>query len=65
MAAGMVKAGSHDPVSDPIITQIKDVTDVNQYFYRYDPQRLSESFQSGQDEILSFFPCPSETLSSI
>ena len=28
----------------------REVTDANQYFYRYDPERFSESLQSGHAE---------------
>ena len=64
MAVEMVKAGSYDWISGSDY-QFKEVTDANQYFYRYDPQRFIESLQSGHVEILSVFPCPSEILSSI
>ena len=36
--------------------RFKEVTDVNQYFYLNDPQRLSDSSQSGHAEILSVVP---------
>ena len=38
--------------------RFKEVTDANQYFYRDDHQRFSESLQSGYAEILSVFPLP-------
>ena len=39
----MVKAGSHDSIfGSDYHSESKEVTDANQYFYRYDPKHLAK-----------------------
>ena len=60
ITVGMVNADSHDSIfgSDRLSLRFKEVTDANQYFYPYDPQRFSKICKVAMLKSAIFFPFP-------